>query len=59
MVNHGIIDQFFKLLDSKDEELINQALWCLGNIGGEGVDLRDALIEKGIVEKVLAFLDKV
>lgn len=42
-----------RLLSSPSEEVIEQALWTLGNVMGDNVELRDKVIEAGLIDCML------
>lgn len=42
------------LLSSPSDEVVEQAIWTLGNIIGENVDFRDLIISHGIIDSLLA-----
>jgi hypothetical protein len=45
------------MLMSENEELREQCLWALGNIAGDGCELRDALLSMGVLNGVLMLLN--
>ena len=47
---------FVKLLSSQHTNVAEQAVWALGNIAGDGPDLRDHVIECGAVPPLLALV---
>ncbi|CAD7953164.1 unnamed protein product [Amoebophrya sp. A120] len=52
VVEAGGIDAFLSILQSKQalrQELCEQAVWGLGNIAGDGAQLRDQLVQKNII----------
>ncbi len=42
---------------SENEDLREQCLWALGNIAGDGCELRDALLSMGVLNGVLMLLN--
>jgi len=57
VVAAGGIPYFINLLRSKDSNVCEQAVWALGNIAGDGAQLRDAVINGGVLEPLLALLN--
>ena len=54
VVKSGAIARFVALLKSPAETVREQAIWALGNIAGDGADLRDQVIDAGAVEPLLS-----
>lgn len=44
LVDKGVIPLFIQLLSKADLDLVEQAVWGLGNIAGDGVEFRDIVI---------------
>lgn len=44
LIKHGAIPTLVSLLDSSNEEVLEQAMWVLGNLAGEGTASRDAVL---------------
>ncbi len=42
---------------SENEDLREQCLWALGNIAGDGCELRDALLSMDVLNGVLMLLN--
>lgn len=57
LIKHGAVPTLVTLLDSPDEEVLEQAVWVLGNLAGEGVSARDAVLQAGALEPLLRCLD--
>lgn len=49
----GAIPKFVALLRSPEENVCEQAVWALGNIAGDGPQLRDMVIDAGAVQPLL------
>lgn len=56
VVNAKAVPLFVQLLVSPHQNVCEQAVWALGNIIGDGPDLRDYVISLGVVPKLLAFI---
>lgn len=54
IVDRGVIPLTMKLLLSPSDEVVEQALWTLGNIIGESVAYRDITINLDIIPRMLA-----
>jgi len=55
-VESGAVGPFVALLSSPNSNVCEQAVWALGNIAGDGAELRDLVIKCGIVEPLLALI---
>jgi hypothetical protein len=51
------IFQLVQMLTSENEDLREQCLWALGNIAGDGCELRDALLSMDVLNGVLMLLN--
>lgn len=56
VVAFGAVQVFIQLLSSSVENVCEQAVWALGNIIGDGPELRDFCIEKGVVDPLLRLI---
>ena len=56
VVECGGVPPFIGLLSSPHHNVAEQAVWALGNIAGDGPDLRDFVIKAGIVQPLLALV---
>lgn len=56
VVEAQAVPLFVQLLVSPHQNVCEQAVWALGNIIGDGPDLRDYVISLGVVPRLLAFL---
>uniref|UniRef100_A0A7M5XI44 IBB domain-containing protein n=1 Tax=Clytia hemisphaerica TaxID=252671 RepID=A0A7M5XI44_9CNID len=57
VVHAGAVAHFMRLLESKHQNVCEQAVWALGNIIGDGPVLRDFVIRHGVVAPLLTFID--
>lgn len=57
VVQSGAVTHFMRLLESKHQNVCEQAVWALGNIIGDGPALRDYVIRHGVVKPLLNFID--
>eukprot|EP00049_Salpingoeca_infusionum_P022558 m.7484 g.7484 ORF g.7484 m.7484 type:complete len:528 (+) comp5256_c0_seq3:403-1986(+) len=56
VVEAGACPNLVKLLQSPVTKLCEQAAWCLGNISGDGCELRDMLLEFNVLETLLSLI---
>lgn len=59
LIQKGTVDQLIKLLKSPHIEVIEQAIWGIGNIAGDGPRIRDIVIAAGAVNPIADLLDQV
>ena len=52
----GGVPMFVRLLSSEHQNVIDQAVWALGNIAGDGAECRDFTIRCGIVQPLIALI---
>jgi hypothetical protein len=57
LISKGTVDAFVKLLKSPHVEVVEQAIWGIGNIAGDGPRIRDIVIAAGAVEPIANLLD--
>lgn len=53
-----MIDNFVLLLKSPHVEVIEQVIWGLGNMAGDGPRIRNLVIDAGAVDPISDYLDK-
>lgn len=58
VVNAGAIKPLVGLLLHRDANVREQAIWCLGNIAGEGPDFRDQVLQESAIDSLLENLNK-
>lgn len=58
LISKGIIDSFVKLLQSQHIEIIEQVIWGLGNMAGDGPRIRNLVINAGAVDPIANYLDR-
>jgi importin subunit alpha-2 len=54
VVEHGAVPSFVRLLSCGVPEVVEQAIWALGNIAGDGPNFRDLVLGAGIVKPMMA-----
>ena len=59
LIDKGTIPILVELLKSPHIEVIEQAIWGLGNIAGDNPKVRDMVINQGAVTPIADILDKV
>lgn len=47
---------FIKLLSSQNQDLVEQAIWGLGNIIGDKIEYRDLVLDHGMLKPLLSFV---
>lgn len=52
----GAVPLFVRLLSSQHQNVVDQAVWALGNIAGDGSQCRDFCIQCGIIQPLLALI---
>ena len=52
----GAVPLFIRLLSSQHQNVVDQAVWALGNIAGDGSQCRDFCIQCGIIQPLLALI---
>jgi hypothetical protein len=45
-------------MNSTHNEVIDQAIWALGNIAGDSRKVRDIMLNEGVVDPIVTFLEK-
>ena len=54
LMEKGVVELLVEVVKGSGElSVVDQALWCLGNISGEGAENRDFVIEKEIIPRVV------
>eukprot|EP01147_Barroeca_monosierra_P002867 gene2867-8149_t len=56
VVQAGACEPLCRLLLSPIERVKDQACWCLGNVAGDGAELRDLLIREGALQQFIIML---
>ena len=58
LINKNIIGLFEEILDDKYNQIVEQAIWGLGNIIGDSVDLRQLVVKSNILNKLIFILNQ-
>ncbi|TMW57541.1 hypothetical protein Poli38472_003466 [Pythium oligandrum] len=58
LLQNGVIPTLVSLLDSSNEEVLEQAVWVLGNLAGEGSATRDLVLNAGALIPLVSQLKK-
>lgn len=58
LIKHGAVPTLVSLLNSPNEEVLEQAMWVLGNLAGEGATARDAVLSSGALKPLVACLQR-
>ncbi|OQS01219.1 importin subunit alpha [Achlya hypogyna] len=58
LLNNGVIPTLVSLLDSPNEEVLEQSVWVLGNLAGEGSHTRDSVLAAGALLPLVNSLKK-
>eukprot|EP00931_Biecheleriopsis_adriatica_P015911 TRINITY_DN1190_c0_g1_i1.p1 TRINITY_DN1190_c0_g1~~TRINITY_DN1190_c0_g1_i1.p1 ORF type:complete len:534 (+),score=132.55 TRINITY_DN1190_c0_g1_i1:68-1669(+) len=58
VVEHGALPIFVQLLQSPSEDVVEQAVWALGNIAGDSPNFRDLVLQSGGLGPITALLRK-
>lgn len=58
LIERGTIKALVELLKSPHVEVIEQAIWGLGNIAGDSSKIRDLVIAEGAIEPIASILDR-
>ena len=52
----GAVPVLVQLLSSKDKSIVDNAVWALGSIAGNGAECRDFTIHCGIIQPLIALV---
>ncbi|OQR80968.1 importin subunit alpha [Thraustotheca clavata] len=58
LLNNGVIPTLVSLLDSPNDEVLEQSVWVLGNLAGEGSNTRDSVLAAGALPALVNTLKK-
>ncbi|CAG7827112.1 unnamed protein product, partial [Allacma fusca] len=53
VVQAGAVDVLLHLFDSPVPRIVDQAIWCIGNISGDGPEMQKHLLSRGLVTKLV------
>ncbi|RUS75157.1 hypothetical protein EGW08_017065 [Elysia chlorotica] len=57
VVRAGAVPRFIRLLSAPSISLVEQCIWALGNIAGDGAEMRDMVTANGIIEPLIRLVD--
>ncbi|GFR97834.1 importin subunit alpha, partial [Elysia marginata] len=57
VVRCGAVPRFIRLLSAPSMSLVEQCIWALGNIAGDGAEMRDMVTAHGIIEPLNHLVD--
>jgi hypothetical protein len=55
-VESGAVEAIVELLGSSSEENMDMCVWCLGNIAGDCINCRDAVIATGVAQRLVSLI---
>ncbi len=58
LLRHNPVPALVALLDSPNEEVLEQAVWVLGNLAGEGATSRDIVLNNGALEPLVQCIQR-
>jgi importin subunit alpha-1 len=58
LLEKGTVEILITLLNSQSIEVVEQAIWGLGNIAGDNYKIRDMVINSGAIPPISTILDK-
>ena len=53
LIKHGAVPILISLLGGSNEEVLEQAIWVLGNLAGEGTSARDVVINSNAIGPIV------
>ena len=56
LINKNIIQIFEEILNDQSPQIVEQAIWGLGNIIGDSVELRQLVVKSGVLNKLIIIL---
>ena len=57
VVKQNAVPAFVRLLSCHVPEVVEQAVWALGNIAGDGPNFRDIVLDSGVVEPLAMLIE--
>jgi len=58
LFEHGTIKTLLALFESQHIDIVEQAIWCFGNMAGDSTRIRDAIIYSGVIPQISNILLK-
>lgn len=56
VIEHGAIPKLIALLESPHPNVVEQAVWALGNIAGDGPPARDQVLSQGAMQLLVGLI---
>lgn len=56
LVEYGALRVLVDLLEHPEDQIVEQCIWALGNIAGDGAEMRDLVIKAGAIQSILTFV---
>jgi len=58
IIDKGGVTAFVRLLKHESSEISEQAIWALGNIGGDNAEFRDYILKSNVLAPLIEIVDK-
>jgi len=58
IIDKGGVTAFIRLLKHDSPEISEQAIWALGNIGGDNTEFRDHILKSNVLAPLIEIIDK-
>ena len=56
LIELDVLTHFVQVTDSPHVEVVEQAIWGIGNIAGDSSSTRDKVLESGALQKIASLL---
>jgi len=57
LIEKDVVKHFMALMNSDHTEIVDQAVWGIGNIAGDNVFTRDQVLQAGALDKIAHLLN--